>query len=75
MCLWFLLAFSLISLASHPAHAAERLYYFWSFSMPEESLKAAFEDGEKVALVARRGPQRSLYSGLKNCWENERWRW
>lgn len=51
-CLWFLLAFSLISLTSHPAHAAERLYYFWSFSMPEESLKAAFANGEKVGLVA-----------------------
>lgn len=52
MCLWIFLIFSLISLASHPAHAAERLYYFWSFSMPEESLKAAFANGEKVGLVA-----------------------
>jgi len=52
MCLWFLLAFSLISLTSHPAYAAERLYYFWSFSMPEESLKAVLAGGEKVGLVA-----------------------
>lgn len=52
MCLWFLLVFALIPLASHPAYAAERLYYFWSFSMPEESLKAAFASSEKVGLVA-----------------------
>ncbi len=50
--LFLLLAFSLVPLASHPAHAAERLYYFWSFSMPEESLKTAFAEGEKVGLVA-----------------------
>ena len=35
-----------------PAQAADRLYYFWSFSMPEESIKAAFADGEKIELVA-----------------------
>jgi conjugal transfer pilus assembly protein TrbC len=34
------------------ALAAERLYYFWSFSMPEASLKAALADGEKIGLVA-----------------------
>ncbi|MEW6682650.1 MAG: type-F conjugative transfer system pilin assembly protein TrbC [Nitrospirota bacterium] len=34
------------------ALAADRLYYFWSFSMPEASLKAALADGEKVGLVA-----------------------
>jgi type-F conjugative transfer system pilin assembly protein TrbC len=34
------------------AHAADRLYYFWSFSMPEESLKAAFVDGEKIGMIA-----------------------
>jgi type-F conjugative transfer system pilin assembly protein TrbC len=34
-----------------PAQAANRLYYFWSFSMPEESIKAAFADGEKIELV------------------------
>ncbi len=36
----------------HPAGAADRLYYFWSFSMPEDSIKAAFTDGEKIGLVA-----------------------
>jgi type-F conjugative transfer system pilin assembly protein TrbC len=41
-----------IFLLEGPAHAAGRLYYFWSFSMPEESLKAVFADGEKVGLVA-----------------------
>lgn len=35
-----------------PAGAVDRLYYFWSFSMPEESIRAAFSDGEKVGLVA-----------------------
>jgi len=35
-----------------PVQAAERLYYFFSFSMPEESLKAAFADGEKIGLIA-----------------------
>ncbi len=35
-----------------PVQAAERLYYFWSFSIPEQSLKAAFADGEKIELVA-----------------------
>jgi conjugal transfer pilus assembly protein TrbC len=35
-----------------PAQATDRLYYFWSFSMPEESIKAAFADGEKIELVA-----------------------
>lgn len=34
------------------ALAAERLYYFWSFSMPEASLKAALADGEKIGLIA-----------------------
>lgn len=29
-----------------------RLYYFWSFSIPEESLKEVFADGEKIGLVA-----------------------
>jgi len=29
-----------------------RLYYFWSFSVPEESLKEVFADGEKIGLVA-----------------------
>lgn len=28
-----------------------RLYYFWSFSIPEESLKDVFADGEKIGLV------------------------
>jgi type-F conjugative transfer system pilin assembly protein TrbC len=34
------------------AQAEDRLYYFWSFSMPQESIKAAFADGEKIGLVA-----------------------
>ncbi|MFQ5779181.1 MAG: type-F conjugative transfer system pilin assembly protein TrbC [Nitrospiria bacterium] len=34
------------------AQAADRLYYFWSFSMPEESVQAALSDGEKIGLVA-----------------------
>ena len=34
------------------AQAAERLYYFWSFSMPEASLKAVLGEGEKIGLVA-----------------------
>lgn len=34
------------------AQAAERFYYFFSFSMPKESIQAAFSDGEKVGLVA-----------------------
>lgn len=32
--------------------AAERLYYFFSFSVPEASIKAAFADGEKIGLIA-----------------------
>jgi len=39
-------------LFSYPAKAADRLYYFWSFSMPEESIRAAFSDGEKIGLIA-----------------------
>jgi conjugal transfer pilus assembly protein TrbC len=43
-----------------PADAADgstrlttgRLYYFWSFSVPEESLRAVFVNGEKIGLVA-----------------------
>lgn len=34
------------------AQAAERFYYFFSFSMPEESIQAAFSDGEKIGLIA-----------------------
>jgi len=41
-----------VFLLVRPAQAADRLYYFWSFSMPEESLKAAFTQGEKISLVA-----------------------
>jgi len=41
----------LVVLVAHPAHAADRLYYFWSFSVPEASLKAVLADGEKVGLV------------------------
>lgn len=32
--------------------AAERLYYFFSFSVPEVSIRAAFADGEKIGLIA-----------------------
>ena len=42
----------LMVLVTRSAHAADRLYYFWSFSVPEASLKAALADGEKVGLVA-----------------------
>jgi type-F conjugative transfer system pilin assembly protein TrbC len=41
-----------VLLLSSPALAEDRLYYFWSFSMPEESIKSAFLDGGKVGLVA-----------------------
>lgn len=34
------------------ASAAERLYYFFSFSVPEASIRAAFADGEKIGLIA-----------------------
>lgn len=32
--------------------AAERVYYFFSFSVPEASIRAAFADGEKIGLIA-----------------------
>lgn len=32
--------------------AAERLYYFFSLSVPEASIRAAFADGEKIGLIA-----------------------
>ncbi|NKE72848.1 type-F conjugative transfer system pilin assembly protein TrbC [Candidatus Manganitrophus noduliformans] len=41
-----------ILLMPYPAQAVDRLYYFFSFSMPEESIQAAFSDGEKIGLVA-----------------------
>jgi len=41
-----------ILLIPYPAQAVDRLYYFFSFSMPEESIQAAFSDGEKIGLVA-----------------------
>lgn len=41
-----------VLVAPSSALAADRLYYFWSFSMPEASLKAALADGEKIGLVA-----------------------
>lgn len=46
-----LFAFALLLLTS-PVLAEDRLYYFWSFSMPEESIKSAFRDGENVGLIA-----------------------
>jgi len=60
----------MVSLAARPAHAADRLYYFWSFSMPEESLKAVFTEGEKIGLVAvlrglPEGPARDSLLRLK----------
>ncbi|MFZ5862412.1 MAG: type-F conjugative transfer system pilin assembly protein TrbC [Nitrospirota bacterium] len=41
-----------VLIAPSSALAAERLYYFWSFSMPEASLKSALADGDKVGLIA-----------------------
>ena len=41
-----------VLIAPSSALAADHLYYFWSFSMPEASLKAALADGEKIGLVA-----------------------
>lgn len=52
------------------ALAADRLYYFWSFSMPEASLKAALADGEKIGVVAvlrgfPEGPAKTSLGRLK----------
>lgn len=46
--------------------ASERVYYFWSFSMPKESLLAAFDDGQKIgAVFVLRGlPEGSAKDGL-----------
>ena len=46
-------AFCIVALLSPcSSQAADRLYYFWSFSMPEESIKSVFADGEKIGLIA-----------------------
>lgn len=49
---WMIALYLVVVQSPFPAQASDRLYYFFSFSMPEESIQAAFADGEKVGLIA-----------------------
>jgi type-F conjugative transfer system pilin assembly protein TrbC len=36
----------------NPSHAEDRLYYFWSFSVPKASVQEVLSQGAKIGLVA-----------------------
>jgi len=63
--------FILLFIFPYTACAEDRLYYFWSFSVPKSSIQEILTQGEKIGVVAvlRGLPERPMKESLRQLQE------
>jgi len=61
----------LLFIFPYTASAEDRLYYFWSFSIPKNTIQEVLTQGEKIGLVAvlRGLPERPMKESLRQLQE------